>query len=53
MAPFDLLAHGGVAGAVVELSLVVLVGVVFLVAALRERRKPPEDRRQAALRDDD
>ena len=52
-APVDLLAHGGVAGAVIELSLVVGAGAFFLAAAWLERRKPPEERRQAALRDDD
>ncbi len=48
-----LLAHGGVVGAAIELSLVVAVGLAFLFAAWRERRKPPAERRQAALRDDD
>lgn len=51
--PLDLLAHGGVVGAAIELGLVAAIGLAFLVAAWRERRRPPGERRQAGLRDDD
>lgn len=47
-----LLAHGGAVGVAIELSLVLLVGGLFLVAAWRERRRPPGERQPAALRDE-
>ena len=39
----ELVAHGGVAGAIVELLLVVGLLAVFLAVYLRERRSGGED----------
>ena len=43
LAGIGLLAHGGIAGAVVELLLVVGLLAVFLAVYLRERRGSGED----------
>jgi hypothetical protein len=40
----DLLAHGGVGGAIVETMLVVTVAAVFIAIWLRERRARSHDR---------
>ncbi len=43
LAGLDLLAHGGVGGAVVEVLLVVGLLAVFLAVYLRERRASRDD----------
>jgi hypothetical protein len=43
LAGIDLVAHGGVAGAVVELLLAVGLLALFLAVYLRERRASAED----------
>jgi hypothetical protein len=51
----ELIAHGGVAGALVEILVLVAVGGVFVSVWLRERRvgEEPAPGGEARLRDDD
>jgi hypothetical protein len=51
----ELIAHGGVAGALVEILVLVAVAGVFVSVWLRERRvgEEPTTGAEARLRDDD